>query len=583
MRLRFAMVALGAVTMVAAMGACTKVEEGTGTPQPTKAQQEGGISTNPADSQGPATAIAGAKAGGTAFILRRTDFSHLDPARQYSVTAMALGQLYYRTLTQFKELGNNKLLLVGDLAENPGVDVNKDCKTWQFTLKKGVKYEDGTEVKAADVAYGISRGFNPDLVGGPTYLYEWLADNPQYDAVYDPRKPENKDKYAPGVTVVSDYVVELKFPKAQCELPYAMALPFGVPVPKAKDTGVDYDLAPVSTGPYKITKFTKGSEVVLERNTHWDAKTDPVRNAYPDKWHVKLGITASAVTQRLIADVGDDQSAVTSGIDPAQVSVIANNAALQSRVLSEQTPFTFYMWINNQKVTDLKVRQALNYAIDRDAYIKANGGDKTASPATTLLSPLTIGYSQFDAYPAGPSGNPTKAKELLANKEVPLVMAHSDEEVAQTLAVSLKTGLEKAGFKITLVPTPADSFLDKIGEKANPWDLYVSGWAADWATGRTTLPVLWDGRGIKDTNNNNYGYFNNAAINTEMDRIINMSDPAAAAKAWGDLDKKIMTEFAPCVPLVYDRDYLIFGSKVGGLEESDVLGTVVFNKVHLKQ
>jgi len=570
------------MTVVMGMSACTKVEDNGSSTTPTKSTQEGGISKDPADSKGPAPEIAGAKKGGTAYILRRNDFSHLDPARQYSVTAMALGQLYYRTLTTFKEVGNNKLLLIGDLAEDTGKDVNKDCKTWEYTIKKGVKYEDGTEVKAADIAYGVTRMFNDALVGGPTYMMEWLADTPQYTTVFDHAKPENKDKLAPGITVVNDYTVRFEFKKAHCEVPYAFNLPFGVPVPKAKDTGTNYDLAPVSTGPYKITKFTKGSEIILERNEHWDANTDPIRHAYPDKFHVKLGIATPTLTQRLIADSGDDQFAFTSGIDPAQVPAVAGNAALQSRVISEQTPFMFYLWINNQRVKDLNVRQAMNWAVDRDAYIKAIGGDKLGSPGTTILSPLTIGYEAYDAYPGGPNGNPTKAKELLKGATPELVMGHPDDPDSQLQAVAIKTGLEKAGFKVTLVATPADSFLDKIGEKNNPWDIYISGWAADWPSGASTLPVLWDGRTIRDANNQNYMYWNNDEVNKEFDRINALPDPAAAAKAWAALDKKIMTEFAPCVPLTFDRDYLLHGSKVGGLFESDVLGTVAFVNVHLK-
>lgn len=582
MRPRLALAAVGAVAILAALGACTKVEGGPGSTGPTGSAQAGGVSTDPKDSMGPAAEIAGAKTGGTAFILRRSDFSHLDPQRQYSVQAMAIGQLYYRTLTTFKELGDNELLLVGDLAETPGKDVNKDCKTWEFKIKKGVKYEDGTDVKAADIAYGITRSFNPNLVGGPTYLQEWLANDPQYDKVFDPTKAENKDKWAPGVTLPDEYTLKLEFAKPRCELPYAASLPYTAPVPKAKDDGVDYDKHPVSSGPYKITTFTKGSEMILERNTNWDAKTDPIRHAYPDKFHVKLGIDTTTFSNRLIADVGDDQYAMSTGLDPSLVSKVANDPSLSSRVLSEQTPFVWYMWVNNQKVKDLKVRQALNWAIDRDAFIKSVGGEKLGVPATTILSPLTIGFQQYDAYPGGPTGNPEKAKELLAGQTPELVLAHADDPDSQKSAVALKTGLERAGFKITLVSTPADSYLDKIGEKNNPWDLYWSAWAADWPTAATTLPVLWDGRNIKDANNNNYQYFNSPEVSAEMDRIATIADPAEAAKAWGALDKKIMTEYAPMVPLYHDRDYLIHGSKVGGMYDSDVLGTIGWINIHLK-
>jgi peptide/nickel transport system substrate-binding protein len=436
-------------------------------------------------------------------------------------------------------------------------------------------------VKAGDIAYGISRSFNPDLVGGPDYLQNWLADSPQWATVWD-FKTKGQTEYAPGLSTPDDYTLKFEFKKPHCELPYAVQLPFSAPVPRAKDTGVDYDNKPFSSGPYKVTTFTKGTELIMERNPNWDPNTDPIRNAYPDKIHVKFGITAPIATNRIIADSGDDKNAAIIAVDPNLVSTIAGRSDLQNRVIAEQTPFVWYLWINNQRVTDLKVRQALNYAVDRDAYIKSVGGEKLGSPGTTILSPLTIGWKNFDAYPGGPSGDPAKAKELLGNKETPLVLAHADEPTAQVSAVAMKEGLEKAGFKITLVPVTADAFLDEIGKKNNPWDIYVSGWASDWSTAATTLPVLLDGRTIKDASNTNYSYFNDPGINSEVDRISLISDPKTAAEEWAKLDQKIMTEHAPLVPIYFDRDYLIHGSNVGGLYESDSIGTVSFVNAFLK-
>jgi peptide/nickel transport system substrate-binding protein len=580
MRNRLSIAVVCALTAALGLSACTKTGDETGPPDDQKGTQSSGIATDPKESQGPALDIPGAKPGGTLFYLRRSNFSHLDPVRQYSVTAMAVGQMYTRTLTAFKEPGGNRLLLVGDLAETPGTDVKKDCKTWEFKIKKGVKYDDGTEVKAADIAYGISRGFNSKLVGGPTYLQEWLADSPQYTDVWD-FDAKGQAEFAPGLTAPDDYTLKFEFKRPHCELPYAVALPFSAPVPKAKDTGVAYDDGPVSSGPYKITKFVKGTELILERNTHWDPKTDPIRHAYPDKIHVKFGIDPSTATNRVIADVGEDKNAALVTVDPALVGTIANNPALQSRILAEQTPFVFYLWINCSRITDVNVRKALNWATDKDAYIKSLGGSKLGEPASTILSPLTVGFEGYNSYATDPTGDPAKAKQLLGNKEVPLVLAHADDPVNQLSAVAIKSGLERAGFKITLVSVPADAFLDKVGEKANPWDIYVSGWAADWSTAATTIPVIFDGRTIKDANNINYPLFNDASVNAEIDRINLIADPAEAAKAWMALDKKIMTDFAPAVPLAYDKDYIVEGSNVGGLYESDSLGTVSFVNAYL--
>ncbi|HET8659921.1 MAG TPA: ABC transporter substrate-binding protein [Micromonosporaceae bacterium] len=579
MRPRLAIAAAGAVAIIVSMGACSRTEESGGN-QEQRETQTSGISTDPADSKGPAAEVEGARKGGTAYILRRTNYAHLDPQRTYSVSAMAIQQLFARTLTAFKEPGGNRLLLVGDLAEDTGKDVNKDCKVWEYKIKQGVKWEDGTAVDAKQIAYGIARSFDPDLTGGPTYLQEWLANDPQFPKVWDFKK--NKTSLPPGLTTPDDYTLRFEFQKPQCELPYALALPTASPVLPAKDTGVDYDNMPFSNGPYKITKFQRGTEMILERNTNWDPATDPIRHQYPDKFHVKFGIDAATASNRVKSEVGDDKNAIITALDPALVPVVASDASLQNRVIKESTSFVWYLWINTQKVKDVNVRKALNWAVDRDAYIKSIGGDLLGEPVTTILSPLTIGYEKYDAYPGGPTGDPNKAKELLGGQTPALTLAHSDTPQAQQSAVAMKTGLERAGFKITLAPTPGDTFLDDIGVKNNPWDIYVSAWAADWPTARTTIPVLWDGRTIRDKGNHNYMYWNEPSMNSEMDRISVISDPKQAAKEWMALDKKIMTDFAPCVPIYADRVFLLHGSNVGGLYVSDSIATLSFTNVFVK-
>jgi len=282
------------------------------------------------------------------------------------------------------------------------------------------------------------------------------------------------------------------------------------------------------------------------------------------------------------SEVGDDKNAIITALDPALVPVVASDASLQNRVVKESTSFVWYLWINTQKVKDVNVRKALNWAVDRDAYIKSIGGELLGEPVTTILSPLTIGYEKYDAYPGGPTGDPNKAKELLGGQSPTLTLAHSDTPQAQQSAVAMKTGLERAGFKITLAPTPGDTFLDDIGVKNNPWDIYVSAWAADWPTARTTIPVLWDGRTIRDKGNHNYMYWNESSMNSEMDRISVIADPKQAAKEWMALDKKIMTDFAPCVPIYADRVFLLHGSNVGGLYVSDSIATLSFTNTFVK-
>ncbi|WP_432988830.1 ABC transporter substrate-binding protein [Dactylosporangium sp. CA-233914] len=571
-----------ALTLVAALGACTNNKRGDDEPEAgTGRQATGAIATDPKDSQGPAAEVPGAAKGGTVTVLRQTKISHLDPQRIYSFVGLNASQLYARRLTTFKDDGQGHVTLVGDLATTPGTDVNQDCKTWRFTVKDGVKFEDGSPITAKDIAYGIARSFDLSLTGGPTYIQEWLADTPQFDTRYDFKN--TKSSLPPGLAVPDDKTLTLTFAKPHCDLPFAASLPATAPVPAAKDTGTQYDARPVASGPYKITKNEAGTRITMERNTAWDPATDAVRHQYPDAFVWSFGSDPVTQTNRIIADSGADQTAVSwNGVDPSLVSKVVGDGALKDRILQAPTPQHYTLTINNQRVTDLKVRQALNYAIDRDGIVKTLGGATFAAPVTTLMPPATIGWKNYDAYPAGKSGDPAKARELLGGASRELVLAFQDDSTFQALSTTLKSDLEKAGFRITLKAIPADSFLDETKKKDNPWDLYIGSWGADWPSGAAILPVLYDGRAIKaDGSNNGASYLNQPALNADFDRILALPTEQQGAE-WAKLDERIMREYAPVVPLYVQVMFTLHGSRVGGVFIDSVFGSPQFVNAYAK-
>ncbi|MEV4725931.1 ABC transporter substrate-binding protein [Micromonospora humida] len=580
MRPRAAAAVGGAIALVVALGACSE-NTGEGTTVDTDRQQTGVIATDPKDSQGPAAEVDGATRGGTFTIIRETPISHLDPQRTYSFAGLMANPLFARYLTTWKDDGNGGLVLVGDLAQNPGNNVNSDCRVWEFTIKDGVKFEDGSPITSREIAYGIARSFDPDLTGGPTYLQEWLADTPQYDTKWDFAK--NKTSLPPGLTTPDAKTLRFEFAKPRCDLPFAVSLPTTAPLRPDQDTGVNLDQRPFSSGPYKISKNQAGVQLTLDRNPHWDPATDPVRHQYPDQFVWTFGPTADAAVNRVIADNGADQSALAWNYVPASlVARVAQDRGLKSRSVLSPTPSANQLVINNQRVTDLAVRRALNYAIDRDGLVKALGGQTVAQPMTTLMPPSTIGYQAYDAYPAGANGDVDKAKELLAGKTPELVLGVADNTTEQQMGTQLKANLERAGFRITLRNIPDDAKLDEIKKKNNPWDLYIGNWAADWPSGASILPVLYDGRTIRAEGNSNQAYFNDPAVNAEIDRIQAMP-PADQGPEWGKLDRRIMTEYAPVVPLFVDVAYTVHGSKVGGVFISSVFGYPSFVNAHVKQ
>jgi len=567
-----------------ALGGCSQNTPSNGvtdTSSPSGTTQTGAIAASPEDSLGPAPDVPGATKGGTITIIREAKISHLDPQRVYSFAGLMNAPLYTRFLTTWKDDGKGGLTLVGDLATTTGTNVNGDCKVWEYTIKDGLKFEDGRPITSKEIAYGIARSFDPDLTSGPTYLQEWLSGTPQYDTAWDFKA--NKTSLPPGLTTPDANTLRFEFNAPHCDLPFAASLPTSAPVPADKDTGVDYDNQPVSSGPYRITDNTPGVQLVLERNPNWDAATDPVRHQYPDKFVWTFGPDADAAVSRVIADNGPDRSAVAwSGVPASLVAKVAADPALQDRTLLSPTPSANRLTINTQRVADLSVRQALNYAIDRDGLVKTLGGETVASPITTLMPPGTLGYEQYDAYPAGSNGNIDKAKELLAGRSPELVLAAADDSQGQEVATQLKTNLEKAGFTITVKTIPADSKLDETKKKDNPWDLYVDSWAADWPSGAAILPVLFDGRTIKADGNSNSSFVNSDTVNAEFDRILAL-DPAQQTSQWAAVDKQIMTELAPAVPLYADVAYNAHGSKAGGLFISGIFGSPAFVNAYVKQ
>lgn len=581
MRPRLAVATVSALALVATAAACSKNTGGQQGSTQDEVQQTSVIASDPKDSMGPAPAIPGAVKGGTLRLLTESDFVHLDPQRTYTFAGMATLQMITRTLTVFREDGQGKLTLVGDLAENPGKDVNGDCKTWEYTLKKGIKFEDGREVKAADVAYGIARSFEETIDGGPTYIQEWLADDPVYNRTYKGPYTSGTDQ-VPGLEVKGDYQLVFNFKRPQCDLPYALALPTSAPVPKDKDTRTDYDRSVVSSGPYKIKEYVKDTRLVLDRNPHWDPNTDPLRHDYPDEIVIEMGPDAVAATERVIAGHGDDQYAVAwDEVPQSLVNRVLTDPALASQRIHRNSPSVWYLTINTERITDVNVRRAIAYAIDKQGLLATQGGEAAGQVIHTILPTTTIGRVDYpNPYDGGPNGDPEKAKELLGGKKVKLVFLSRTSRFGQTTAPIVKESLERAGFEV-VVSYNEDAF-STAKKRGNEYDLYLNNWGADWPSAVSTIPMLFDGRKLAPQGNSNVSYLNAPDVNAEIDRVLQLPASEAAAE-WAKVDQMIMEKYCPAVPLYQTKTLIVHGAKVGGLFVSDQFGTLVFYNAHIKQ
>jgi len=501
--------------------------------------------------------------GGTLNILNSGDFEHLDPARNYVSGTLDFGRLLYRTLTTFKAVpGKAGNQIVGDLATDLGT-ASDGGKTWKFTLRDGMKYEDGTPIKAEDVKYGVERAFDPDLPEGPQYIQQFLADVP---AGY--KGPKKSGKGLDSI-VVAGKTITFKLKKSVGDFSYTVAEPTTAPIPQAKDTGIQYDNRPFSSGPYKVEAYKRGKTLTVVRNTFWDKKTDLVRNAYPEKIVCTFGLDPATIDQRLIADSAQDQTAIDfdTTLAPESVPQAEARPDVKARSIRGLDGYVRYLAINTAKVKNLKVRQAIEYAVDKETYRTARGGKTAGDYATTMISPLLPGRLNFDLYKAPPQGDPVKAKQLLQESGVPLplklTVATTNVGKGVTTAVALQAALKRAGIIVNIQQISPDVYYTTIGDTAKEPELAFTSWGPDWPSGSTVLPPLFDGRQIKPQGNNNVSQLNVPSINKEMDRINGITDIAKQAPEWGKLDKMVL-EQASVVPLIYNAGIQVHGSKVKG-------------------
>ncbi len=557
--------ALGAIATSLVLTAACSANKGTDQEKDT-AKEQNFIVDYKGDVKGPRAEVAGAKTGGTITILKAACFEHLDPQQIYVSDALSYGPLVHRSLTGYVETGveGEPMKLVGDLATNAGTTTDNG-KTWTYTLRDNIKFEDGTAITSKDVAYGIARSFGQFGVQGPQFLQAAL--DAKFGAEGGYAGPSTGDLKVPGVTTPDDKTIKFEFATPQVALPYWLAFPTSTPVPAAKDTKEKYDFEFVSSGPYKRAELVPDTRIVFEKNPAWDPNSDPIRKQYVDKFVFDCTTDAKTQTDRMSAANGPDAAAIMTGnVPPDQIPVVKGNAELMKRVGSAPNQYVYYLNINTTRVTDVDVRRALNYAFDRDAYLKAVGGYDIANPASTITSPVNPAFLEFDAYPSKSDnhGDIDKATKLLEGKTVPtLTLCTANTATNQKVAAVLQESFKRANITVTPKFIPSGDYYTTVGRKGIDCDLITSAWGQDWADGQSVLGVLMDGAQIKAEGNNNYSYFNDAAVVAKLKELREMADRGAAQKGYGELEKQIMEQHAPLIPLRYGRTFGIYGPNVG--------------------
>jgi peptide/nickel transport system substrate-binding protein len=521
-----------------------------------------------------ATKHSDAKGGELLYYLY-TPIEHLDPQRVYVGRDMTnLTRTVYRTLVAFPistdpEVANTP---VPDLATDTGTS-SEGGKVWSFTIKDGVKWEDGKPITCEDFKYGASRVFATDvLTGGPNYLLSYLdiPTDPKtgLPAYTGPYTGEGQELFDKAVTCDGN-TITYRFNKPWPDFPLAIAgLHMMDPYRQDKDNGDKSNYQIFSSGPYRLDgTWIKNKGGTLVRNENYDPSTDSadIRKALPDTIEFQIGLTPENQYDRLIADT--DPNAITgTSVPPAYYSQV--EGAVADRSVLVDSPYVYYLVPNfkSETMQNPAVRKALALATNTDAYVTALGGEKAAGPAESVLSASVVGYQENPAFGGSNSGDPDAAKQVLEDAGVSMPVhvtyTYPTSETADKAAAALKDTWDQAGFDVTLDGL-GNTYYDVIQKPVKESDVMWGGWAADWPSAMTVTPPLFDSRPNFTANSlgQDYGAYESDEFNKLVDEAQNAADLDAQTAALQAADKLLGEDYA-YIPLNFSRFFMLYGSKV---------------------
>lgn len=507
--------------------------------------------------------------GGTLRYAISSDFDSPDPGNTYYAFSWNFSRYYARTLLTYSEApGEAGVELQPDLAEGMP-EANEDSTEWTVRIKEGLKFEDGSEITAQDIKYAIARSNFGDqaMPNGPKYFQSLLADSEDYEGPYE--DDEDPLKGFDGIETPDDHTLVFHLNTSFSEFPYVLIQPQTAPVPAEADRGEQYQTNVVSSGPYKFDgEYRPGASLNLVRNEEWDAESDPIRKALPDRIEVQLGVDQNEIDQRLTTGELDVDLA-GAGVGPAMKGTLISDEGERHNIDNPQTSTLRYVNVNTvvEPLNDPACREAIMYAADRDALQRAWGGDTGGDIATQILPGALPGADpSLDLYPSEDNkGDLEMAQEKLEECGQPdgfstAIGARSDRPSDVSTAEALQQALARVNIETEIKQYPSDTFTNTQAGSPdfvhdNELGLTVYGWAPDWASGYGFMSSIVDGDAIQDAGNSNVAELDDDQINDWFDEVVTEEDPDARAEIYGQIDERVMEE-AAILPAVFERTVL---------------------------
>lgn len=494
---------------------------------------------------------------------------NLDPVKVQDVTSDSIARKIFNGLIRY----DKDMRPAPDLAEAIP-EWNAATNSYTFKLRKGVKFHNGREVKAADVKYSWERLLDPEISERLQIL----------EPVVGARdKIERQAAEARGIEVLDDYTVRVTLtgpsPTFLCEI--GMVNAAIVPreaVEAAAKAGVSFGRRPVGTGPFKLVKWRENCWLELARHDDYfkgRPKLDRiVFEVIPDPQARLDHFTHGGF------EVCDIPFGRLKNLREEHPEWIAQNPTFRTNYLgiAIQRPLTppsppggRGQGEGSQNAptkplgVNLKLRQAINHAINRQ-YITDVILEGRGQPAYSILPP---GMMAHDPGLKGWSYDPAKAKALLAEASYPegaglpvFALLYRNDPDIKKIVLAIHSDLEAVGIHAEMQALDWGAFLDKVGK--DPPDLFYLGWIADYNDPDNFLYYLFDTRQFGSAGNET------RYANVEVDRLLELAratmDQAARVRLYQQAERIIVGD-CPWVIIENRVNYILLQPNVRGVKE----------------
>ncbi len=384
--------------------------------------------------------------GGIMTIAYNDDLATLDPAIGYDWTNWPAEKMLYDALLDYDDTTN----LVPQLAAEMPV-INEDATEYTFTLRQGVKFHNGRELVASDVEYSITRVLDPATMSPGAGFYTGILGAEAFMA--------GEADSVSGIEVIDTYTIKFTLVSSDVTFLNKMALNFAFIVPQeaVDEWGDEFGHHPVGTGPFVFKSWNSGQQIEFEKNADYFIEELP----YLDGVIIQVGVTPDVQILRL---EGGEIDMMGDPIPAADYVSILQDPEWEGQLVQAPQVSTIYIAINTQMAPfdDVRVRQALNYAINKDRIVTLLNGRVRA--ANQILPPEMPGYDDtFTGY----EYDPEKARELLAEAGYPDGFSTVIECVAidpePKICESFQQDLAEVGIELEIKQVAASTVIEDGG------------------------------------------------------------------------------------------------------------------------